>query len=567
MNGKFLSQHPEPLYFDGAEKYLYDVFSGSEPYPQLDPSTDWPVLYHLSPLRENLLNWFPFNPQASLLEVGAGCGALTGLFADRCARVIANELTEERAEIIRLRYQARNNIQVHSGNIQTAEFAETFDYVTCIGVLEYAERYQLGTANPYRSLLSSLRQLLSEQGVLLLAIENKFGLKYWAGAREDHSGQLFDSLEDYPSAAGIRTFSRNGLLQLLKDSGYSTPEFYYPLPDYKLPTELFSDSYLPTIRHGVRPGILPVQDYAQSREHLFDERRVMDSIVADNSFPFFANSFLLIARPAFDKPTYPASSHIKTSYVRCNSQRRKEFRLQTTIECDKDTLRVFKKATTDESRAFLQSLVDSCQSIADSELEFSPVPARSLSDWIVEFPHLDLPSLNSLLLECIRRSDRVRFLSLFDAYREKALSNASETQTTSRAFEEIFGDQCRIDSQWSMPGVIDLNFDNIYCDDDCSYLIDYEWTFPFAVPADYPVFRAIISFYWQNVAYSPKSVVSMTELFERAEIDPSAIERYLAAEFKFQQYVYGEQNLVTGLGFAYFCDLRLNPEKHTSNCQ
>ena len=36
----------------------------------------------LSVIRENVLEWFEFKEGASLLEVGSGCGALTGLTAD-----------------------------------------------------------------------------------------------------------------------------------------------------------------------------------------------------------------------------------------------------------------------------------------------------------------------------------------------------------------------------------------------------------------------------------------------------------------------------------------------------
>ena len=35
--------------------------------------TRWPVFYHLSPIRENLLNWFPFQSNATVLEIGMGC--------------------------------------------------------------------------------------------------------------------------------------------------------------------------------------------------------------------------------------------------------------------------------------------------------------------------------------------------------------------------------------------------------------------------------------------------------------------------------------------------------------
>lgn len=43
--------------------------------------------YALSDTRENVLEWFDFKPEASLLEVGSGCGALTGLYSRRVKNV------------------------------------------------------------------------------------------------------------------------------------------------------------------------------------------------------------------------------------------------------------------------------------------------------------------------------------------------------------------------------------------------------------------------------------------------------------------------------------------------
>ena len=38
----------------------------------------WPILYHLSPLRENIISWVPFRKGQKVLELGSGCGAVTG---------------------------------------------------------------------------------------------------------------------------------------------------------------------------------------------------------------------------------------------------------------------------------------------------------------------------------------------------------------------------------------------------------------------------------------------------------------------------------------------------------
>ena len=286
-------------YSDGnSEDRLLELFASGDPQQRiaeaLSNQPDWPTLYHLTPVRENLLSWFEFPPEGRLLEVGAGCGAVTGLFCERLREVTAIELTERRAEVIRRRHRQHNNLRVVTGNVHDVAVDDVYDFVTSIGVLEYAGRFT-ESATPYEDFLRELRSYLKPTGQLILAIENRFGLKYWAGGREDHTGRFFDSLEGYPGGKDVRTFGRLELEQLLERSGFGDCRFYYPLPDYKLPVELFSDAHLPTLDHPVRSSVFPFADLSQSREYLFNERLAMDNILANDSFPFFANSFLVFA--------------------------------------------------------------------------------------------------------------------------------------------------------------------------------------------------------------------------------------------------------------------------------
>ena len=289
-------------YSDGpSEQKLLELFNerdvDSRIAELLGEDVEWELLYHLSPRRRRLLDWYPFKTDARLLEVGAGCGALTGLFAERVAHVTAVELTKQRAELVTLRHRERKNVDVFAGNLTRLKFAAQFDYVSCVGVLEYAGRF-VTAPNPYLRLLEMLRAQLSNDGVLILAIENRFGLKYWAGAREDHTGRHFDSLSGYPWHDGVRTFGRSELIELLKSAGFNRHEFYYPMPDYKFPEEIFSDRYRPAAQHGVKPSLFPSPDMSKARDYLFDEKLVIDGLTENNLFPDFANSFLVFASGA-----------------------------------------------------------------------------------------------------------------------------------------------------------------------------------------------------------------------------------------------------------------------------
>lgn len=250
----------------------------------------WPILYHLSPERRGVLEWYPFAAGARVLEIGAGCGALTGLLCEKAARVTAVELSEKRSRIIFHRHAAAPNLEVIAGNVMDIHLEGAYDVVTLIGVLEYARSF-ISAPDPARELLRRIAAWLKPAGRLLLAVENRCGLKYFAGAAEDHTGRLFDGIEGYPDGGGVETFARDELARCLQDAGYAECRWYYPYPDYKFPSEIFSERRLPGINHKFRNA----PNYDQDRCQLFSERLALRRIVALGKFEFFSNAFLVDA--------------------------------------------------------------------------------------------------------------------------------------------------------------------------------------------------------------------------------------------------------------------------------
>ena len=162
--------------------------------------------------------------------------------------------------------------------------AEKYDYITFIGVFEYAACYT-DNENPFSYMLQLVERHLAPGGKIVIAIENRLGLKYWAGCAEDHVGRFFEGLEGYP-----HTFSRTELIRLFHEAGNFQLEFYYPYPDYKFPFSIYSDAYLP------RKGDLKenICNYDQRRLLLFDESKVFDTLIDNGLFPDFSNSFLVL---------------------------------------------------------------------------------------------------------------------------------------------------------------------------------------------------------------------------------------------------------------------------------
>lgn len=280
------------LYSDGdIENEMLEIFQkGLDPEEVIKKDNRWPILYHLSPQRTYLLEWFPFRKDETLLEIGSGCGALTGLFCEKLEKVTAVDLSKRRSQINQARNSKHDNLEIMVGNINDVVIKDKFDYVTLIGVMEYTKSF-IDAKDPYAELFNKIKKWLKPNGKLIIAIENKFGLKYWAGAREDHTGNLFDGIEGYKGNSKVETFSKLELSDLLIGNGFDKVDFYYPYPDYKLPDLIYSDEYLPDVNDVLKPA----DNYDQERMVFMDEPTVLSGLIKNNMFGFFANSYLIIA--------------------------------------------------------------------------------------------------------------------------------------------------------------------------------------------------------------------------------------------------------------------------------
>ena len=222
-----LKHYPgEDFYCDGeVEDELLEITRNyaQVEYPRIiEERKSWPVLYHLSSLRENIVDWLPIDSGMKVLEVGSGCGAITGALARKAGEVHCVDLSKKRSMINAYRHMDCENVTIHVGNFQDVEpdLPCDYDYILLIGVFEYAQAY-IESGSPYEDFLHIIGKHIKNNGRIVIAIENKLGLKYWAGCKEDHLGTWFSSLEDYPEGGVVRTFTRKGLIKTARRCGFS----------------------------------------------------------------------------------------------------------------------------------------------------------------------------------------------------------------------------------------------------------------------------------------------------------------------------------------------------------
>jgi len=212
-----------------------------------------PWLYRIitSPARDLFLRQHPPAPGSQVLDVGAGWGQIALSLARRgTTMVTALEPTPERIAFIQAAAtQERLVDQLHfvQADFQDINFGSAFDLICCIGVLEWVPKFRPGEPRVVQlDFLRHVRSALRPGGKCYLGIENRLGLKYLLGSRDDHTGQSNVSVLDAGLASAKHhaltgqplrafTYTHAEYQALFREAGFVEIETHAAFPDYKLP--------------------------------------------------------------------------------------------------------------------------------------------------------------------------------------------------------------------------------------------------------------------------------------------------------------------------------------------
>ncbi|MBR5578171.1 MAG: class I SAM-dependent methyltransferase [Lachnospiraceae bacterium] len=531
------SRYPgEDYYCDGViEQEILEIAKKYSPmeFPGIiEERKSWPVLYHLSELRENIVEWLPIDKSMKVLEVGSGCGAITGALAKKAGEVTCIDLSKQRSLINAHRHSQDDNVTIRVGNFRDIEpdLPCDYDYVCLIGVFEYAISY-MGGETPFEDFYKILKKHVKKGGKLVIAIENKFGLKYWAGCREDHLGTFFSSLEDYPQGGGVRTFSRQGLEKIIQACGDQEYSFYYPYPDYKFMTTLYSDDRLP------RVGELSdnKRNFDRDRLQLFDEKNVFDALIQEEMFPFYSNSYMVVIG---EKP--------QTIYCRYSNDRAPATAIKTEIVEKKGKKVVRKCALTPYGGEHIRHIHTSYEKLKErykkSKLKINKCRLFEGELPYVELEYVEGVTLTALLDERLNRGDEEGFWQLFEEY----VSRISHNETMSIAD-------------------YDMIFANIIIRDETWTVIDYEWTREQMVETKEIAFRSLYCYLLEN---EKRNKLDMSYAFELLNITPREQDEFREKEMEFQRRVLGKRRSMAEIreliGERIFQPLNMLDSMHNS---
>jgi cyclopropane fatty-acyl-phospholipid synthase-like methyltransferase len=297
---------------DDAEEFIKKVLLNAKDLSshslELDRKwLDWPSEYHLSSKRANLIRAVDLTGVKTVLELGSGCGALTRYLGELGICVDTVEGSRRRAEITRLRCRDLDKINVICENFNSLDIPKKeYDAILLIGVLEYAKRFSL-LSGSHRSaviaILEKVKAALTDDGIILIAIENRLGFKYLFGASEDHFGVKYIGVYGYPEhqsrltkqKRGIRTYDKREWDEILKSMGNFYYEFFYPFPDYKIPDVVLSEDYVKKDKYAFSNLFrIHSRDYKHSWSPCVDEYLFWETAASSGFLDVSSNSFAIV---------------------------------------------------------------------------------------------------------------------------------------------------------------------------------------------------------------------------------------------------------------------------------
>jgi hypothetical protein len=348
------------------------------------------------------------------------------------------------------------------------KFSPTYDIVTLIGVLEYAGTLNDGSfASREDAWLSTLKlaaSALRRKGVLILAVENPLGLKYWSGCGEDHTGRPFDSIHGYPNHRTPVTFSKKQIESLLRQAGLNNFTFYYPFPDYKFTRTIIRDTSIPPASVFLHNWIeIPFYDSAGKRDYLVHEGLALRQLCRAGLLHEFANSFLVLASKSHTR-------QLISPWVarRLATQRARWYQCVTSFYVDP-------KPRIEKTR------------LAKSSRE-NPLIRQRWSKPVWQAGDLETYSLDEALFQ---DDPFTAILGVVKRYHRGLLERFSTASSDGEGYPLLRGDS------------FDFTFWNIIWDDHARQYkyIDDEWQWKGAIPIDYVLFRSLYFYILSRRAY------------------------------------------------------------------
>ena len=433
----------------------------------------------LTQFKKNIIAWYPIRNDDSVLQVGND-------------EEILKELKSKTDKVTTV-----ENI---------SEIKENYDYITLIGTFDELN------SEEFSDLLNLAKGHLTEKGKLLIAMKNKFGLKYWAGEKIDRASNAFEAI------VKSNHLGLNKIKEILSSLNLKY-KFYYPLPDYNFTNVIFTYENLPS------KDSIDARDINFLNEEeliVFSEREAYKQIIEQdrNMFPFFSNSFFI---EVSNKEKFE-----DIRYVSYGNTRQENYRIKTVMRDNA----VYKNANNEKAVSHIENIarniniLNECKINCLDTYESGTIVSKYLKDAV---------SFDEVLMEEYRKNGLEKTIQKMKEFKTNILDRLKTEANGKTVFEKYeisIDEKLKQKLNFTKNGIIDLIFQNCLVENDIIYAYDQEW-YEENVPIEFILYRAIVYF------TELKGLEDINKIFEKLQIN-EFVEVFEKLEDKIQKTILDE---------------------------
>lgn len=419
--------------------------------------------------KKNIISWYPIKENHKVLQIGKD-------------EKIFEELSCKTKDI-----KVIEDINIDEKNI--------FDYITIIGFFE-----ALNSESEILEVLEFAKKHLEKSGKILLAMPNKFGMKYWTGEKISIDSETFGTIVS--KKENILSF--NGIKNILNSLNLKY-KFYYPLPDYKITNVIYTDEFMPN------NDSIDARDltYCNDGELLiFSEREAYKQLLEkdSNEFPFFANSYFI------EISNNESFEDIK--YVSFGITRKKEHRIKTVIGKEN----AYKTANCIEAKEHIKNISKNIEILNRSDIKCLD---SFLDDVIISKYLKDAKSYDEVLMENYYSNGLNAVIDKIKEFKKNILDKLLDDTTNleNTVFEKYnveISDELKQKLHFTHNGIIDLIFQNCLVKENEVFTYDQEW-YEENVPIEFILYRAVFYFTELKKQEDIEKIYKLLELNEYIE--------------------------------------------------
>lgn len=409
-------------------------------------------------IRKNTYNWYPFELTDTILEINPGYGEITQVFLEKAKRVVCLATEEKQAEAIQKRYKEFSNLEVFKGTIDSIKFEEKFDYIIITG-----------KENELENNIKFAKQYLNEKGKILLAVDNKFGIKFWNNIDEETSITNNSDI----------SVSKAKLDNLLEKYNLTHKKYYYPLPDYKMTNVIYTDSYMPDTENISRDLIY------NPKNSIYNEAETYKRIIHDDlgDFVFFANSYIV-------ECSEKEFNDNEIRFISFTNLRKEQYRIKTVIKKEY----VYKTALNEKSLEHIANIKHNLDSINKCGLKTID---KYEGDTIISEYQKDTITFDKYLLEVFKNEGKEKVIEEITKFKQFLIDRLKAPKkgvdNIFDKYEIEYDEEILKELHFVKKGLWDLIFQNCFYKNNEYYFYDQEW-FDENVPVEFIIYRSILYF-------------------------------------------------------------------------